>query len=77
MALIESFTTAGLAPLRRRYFWEEVISRVFIPLNSKPAFPSEFNAQLRCTQLGSLSLARASSSPASVIHNFTSARHTH
>lgn len=77
MAMIESFTTVGLAPVRRRYFWDEVISRVFIPLNSKPAFPNEFNAQLQCTQFGALSLARASSSPASVFHNSTSARLTH
>lgn len=77
MALVDSFTTAGLTPHRRRYFWDEVISRVFIPMSAKPAHPSDFNAQLQCVQVGSLSLARAISSAASVIHSSTNARLTH
>jgi AraC-like DNA-binding protein len=75
MALIESITTVGLAPHMRRHFWEEVISREFTPLSSKPACPNEFNAQLQRVQLGSLTLGRAVSSPAAVFHSSTTARH--
>ncbi|MEO8313709.1 MAG: AraC family transcriptional regulator [Pseudomonadota bacterium] len=76
MALIESITTAGLAPHKRRHFWEEAVSRTFTPLSCKPAFPNEFGARLQRIQLGSLSLSRAVSSPASVIHGAARARLT-
>lgn len=74
MASIELFTTQGLKPRQRRYFWNEVTSRVFTPLTSQPVFPNDFNAQLQRIQLGSLSLSRAISSPAEVIHSVSSAR---
>jgi len=73
---IESFTTAGLAPRQRRHFWSEVTSRVFTPLDARPAFPDDFNAQLHRASLGSLSLSRAISSPAAVIHTSHGARQT-
>jgi AraC-like DNA-binding protein len=76
MVQIESITTVGLAPHKRRHFWDEVISRAFTPLNSKPASPNEFNAQLQRLQLGSLTLGRAISSPASVFHTAATARST-
>jgi AraC-like DNA-binding protein len=74
MANIECFSTAGLKPRQRRYFWDEVTSRVFTPLESKPVSPNDFNARLQRFSLGSLSLSRAISSPAAVIHSSSSAR---
>lgn len=74
MGAIELFTTAGLRPRQRRFFWNEVTSRVFTPLESRPVHPNDFNAQLQRLALGSLSLSRAISAPASVIHSSSSAR---
>lgn len=76
MGAIESFTTAGLAPRQRRHFWSEVTSRVFTPLDARPRFLDDFNAQLHRASLGVLSLSRAISSPAAVIHTAQSARQT-
>lgn len=74
MANIECYSTAGLKPRQRRFFWNEVTSRVFTPLESQPAFPNDFNAQLQRCRLGSLSLSRAISAPAAVIHSAACAR---
>jgi AraC-like DNA-binding protein len=76
MSSIESFTTEGLSPRQRRHFWSELTSRVFTPLETEPYCLDAFNAQLHRTSLGALSLSRAISAPASVVHSAQSARQT-
>ena len=76
MGAIESFTTEGLTPRQRRHFWNEVTSRVFTPLDARPQQLEDFSAQLHRASFGALSLSRAISAPAAVIHSASGARRT-
>jgi AraC-like DNA-binding protein len=74
--VIESFTTAELAPRQRRHFWNEVNTRVFTPLDVKPRSPDEFHGELHRLILGPLTVSRAISSAAEVIHSERGVRRT-
>ena len=61
-----SYSTLGLAPSAKVSFWNDVISDVFAPLETRPANASQFDAEVRCLQVGRLSMANAVSKAATV-----------
>ena len=63
---MQTYSTHGLASSAKVSYWNEVISDVFAPLETRPANAGEFDAEVRCTQIGRLRLANAVSRAATV-----------
>lgn len=62
---MQSFSTAGLPASGKVAYWNEVISNVFAPLETRPAH-ADFDAELQCAKFGRLRLAKATSKAATV-----------
>ncbi len=61
-----SYSTHGLTPSAKVAYWNDVISDVFAPLETRPSDPGGFDAEVRCLQYGRLRMANAVSQPATV-----------
>jgi len=61
-----NYTTHGLSPSAKISFWNDIISDVFAPLETRPANASQFDAEVRCLQVGRLRMANAISRAATV-----------
>ncbi|HEY0300512.1 MAG TPA: helix-turn-helix domain-containing protein [Rhizomicrobium sp.] len=61
-----TYSTHGLAPGAKVAYWNDVISDVFAPLETRPADASDFDAEVRCLRSGRLRMANAISQPATV-----------
>jgi AraC family transcriptional regulator, positive regulator of tynA and feaB len=73
---VECISTDGVAPSRRSAFWTEAACRVFTHLDTRPAYPDEFNASLRRVRLGDFALTQVVSAPCFVEHPSARARQT-
>jgi AraC-like DNA-binding protein len=62
---MQSYSTAGLPASAKVAYWNDVISSVFAPLETRPAH-AEFDAELQCAKFGRLRLAKAVSRAATV-----------
>ncbi len=69
MALIESFSTAGLEPRRKLAFWNDVACESFSPLVSDPADLQRFNGSIDRTSISDVSLAEVYSDAQIVRHS--------
>jgi AraC family transcriptional regulator, positive regulator of tynA and feaB len=69
MALIESFTTAGLDPRSKLSFWNDRACESFSPLVSDPTDIRSFNGSISRTRIGELSLAEVYSEAQIVRHS--------
>lgn len=61
-----SYSTLGLPPSAKISYWNDIISDVFAPLETKAANLSQFDAEVRCFQVGRLHMANAVSKAATV-----------
>jgi AraC-like DNA-binding protein len=61
-----TYSTRGLAPSAKVAYWNEVLSDVLTPLETRPSGPGGFEAEMRCVQLGRFRMANAISQPATV-----------
>jgi len=61
-----SYSTQGVAPGAKVAYWNDVISEVFAPLETRPANASQFDAEVRCLDSGRLRMAQAVSRAATV-----------
>jgi len=61
-----TYSTHGLAPSAKVAYWNDVISELFAPLETRPSDPGAFDAEVRCVQYGRLRMANAVSQPATV-----------
>jgi len=61
-----NYSTGGLPPAKKISYWNEVISNVFVPLETKPVNSSEFDAEMHCVKFGRLRMANAVSRAATV-----------
>lgn len=64
---MQSYSTGGLPSSAKVAYWNDVISSVFTPLDTKPAH-SEFDAELHCLKFGRLRLVKVSSRAATIRH---------
>lgn len=62
---MQSYSTGGMPSSAKVAYWNDVISNVFAPLDTKPAH-NEFDAELHCAKFGRLRLAKATSRAATV-----------
>lgn len=69
MMKLEQIDTRDVRPARRADFWSDVVSRYFTQLQMEPAYPDDFNAELRSMTLGQKSLAQVISAPTSIGHS--------
>ena len=69
MAVIESFSTAGLDPRRKLAYWNDLGSESFSPLVSDPVDIRTFNGSISRTWVGDMSLAEVSSDAQVVRHS--------
>jgi len=70
-----TYSTHGLAPSAKVAYWNDVISDVFAPLETRPNDPGGFEAEVRCLQFGRLRMANAISQPATVRRSKAQAAH--
>ncbi len=70
-----TYSTHGLAPSAKVAYWNDVISDVFAPLETRPSDPGGFDAEVRCLQFGRLRMANAISQPATVRRSKSQAAH--
>lgn len=63
---MQTYSTHGLASSAKVSYWNDVISDVFAPLETRPTSAVDFDAEVRCTQIGRLRLAKAVSRAATV-----------
>lgn len=61
-----TYSTHGLASSAKVAYWNDVISDVFAPLETRPSDAGDFDAEVRCLQYGRLRMANAISKPAMV-----------
>jgi AraC-like DNA-binding protein len=69
MMKLEQVNTRDVRPSRRADFWSDVASRYFTQLQMEPAYPDDFNAELRSAILGQKSIAQVISAPTSIGHS--------
>src|SRR6267378_4704415 len=69
MALIESFSTAGLDPRRKLAFWNDRASESFSPLVSEPEDIRVFNGSISRGFIGDMSLSEVYSDAQIVRHS--------
>jgi AraC-like DNA-binding protein len=69
MAVIESFSTAGLDPRRKLAFWNDVACESFSPLVTDPVDIRAFNGSIARTTIGDMSLAEVYSDAQIVRHS--------
>ena len=62
---MQSYSTHGLPSSAKVSYWNDIISDVFAPLETRPT-SSEFEAEVRCMQSGRLRMANAISRAATV-----------
>jgi len=61
-----TYSTRGLASSAKVAYWNDVISEVLTPLETRPSDPGGFDAEMRCVHLGRFRMANAISQPATV-----------
>jgi AraC-like DNA-binding protein len=61
-----SYSTHGLPAPAKVAYWNDIISDVFAPLETRPVNAGEFDAEVRCANFGRLRLANATSRAATV-----------
>jgi len=61
-----SYSTRGLPSTAKVSYWNDIISDLFAPLETRPTNAGEFDAELRCLQVGRLRMANAISRAATV-----------
>jgi len=61
-----SYSTHGLPSTAKVSYWNDIISDMFAPLETRPVNAGEFDAELRCLQVGRLRMANAISRAATV-----------
>jgi len=61
-----SYSTRGLPSSAKVSYWNDIISDVFAPLETKPANGRDFDAEVRCAKFGRLRMAHAVSRAATV-----------
>lgn len=68
----QSYALAPIAPRERFEYFASLVDEVFCPMRCKPrGAPEKFAARLESTDLGSIALARVSTSPVTVTRRFT------
>lgn len=68
MTIVQSISTDGLPAHRRTAFWNEAVCETFTQLEAHPRDPLDFSASLRRVDLGAITMARAVSRAAVVVH---------
>ncbi|HVO47570.1 MAG TPA: helix-turn-helix domain-containing protein [Steroidobacteraceae bacterium] len=68
MTVCETFSADDPQPARRLEYWNDLASRTFTPVESRPADPESFTAQLSRVQIAGLCVAQVASSPAVIQH---------
>ena len=63
---MQTYSTHGLAAAAKVAHWNDVISDVFAPLETRPSNVGEFDAEVRCLHYGRLRMANAISKAATV-----------
>src|SRR5436305_5978824 len=63
---MQTYSTSGLLSSAKVYYWNDIISDVFAPLETRPLNPGEFDAEVRCLHTGRLHMANAISRAATV-----------
>jgi len=63
---MQVFSTRGLPTSAKVSYWNDIVSDVFAPLETKPASGGDFDAEVRCVEFGRLRLANAVSRAATV-----------
>ena len=61
-----SYSTHGLPSPAKVSYWNDIISDVFAPLETRPNNNNDFDAEVRCARFGRLRLAKATSRAATV-----------
>ncbi|HEY4114426.1 MAG TPA: helix-turn-helix domain-containing protein [Rhizomicrobium sp.] len=61
-----SYSTHGLPSSAKVSYWNDIISDVFAPLETKPTNAQAFDAEVRCLHVGRLRMAQATSRAATV-----------
>ena len=61
-----TYSTHGLPSPAKVSYWNDIISDVFAPLETRPAVSNEFDAEVHCASSGRLRLANATSRAATV-----------
>ncbi len=61
-----TYSTHGLPSPAKVSYWNDIISDVFAPLETRPAVSGEFDAEVHCASYGRLRLANATSRAATV-----------
>lgn len=60
------YSTHGLSPSAKVTYWNDVVSDIFAPAETRPVNISQFDAEVRCCQTGRLRMANAISKAATV-----------
>ena len=68
MTVCETFSADDPQPARRLEYWNDLASRTFTPVESRPADPETFSAQLSRVQIAGLCVAEVASAPAVIQH---------
>jgi len=61
-----SYSTHGLPSSAKVSYWNDIISDVFAPLETRPENAGAFDAEVRCVHVGRLRMAQATSRAATV-----------
>ena len=63
---MQTYSTSGLPSSAKVSYWNDIISDVFAPLETRPVNASDFDAEVRCLHTGRLHMANAISKAATV-----------